>query len=213
MAVRLAQVRLEDFKALNPSLKKPVIFAAGTPQILLPCDNVAIFKENLAKQPPGTLATWTIWVAPSTLTPAKAAQMTDMREAELRAINNIPRGMLVKSGSTLLVRRKNSAPTAAPQQAVDNAQLALAPDIVLKRMVIHARSGDTIARVAARYDLPAATVARWNGKSAAAHLTRWEPVTLYLPVRPGRGHAHAASHRYGGKSVHTARAAKKRKKP
>ncbi|MDR2991619.1 MAG: transglycosylase SLT domain-containing protein [Burkholderiaceae bacterium] len=185
---RLAQIRLEDFKALNPSLKKPVIFAAGTPQILLPWDNVAIFKENLAKQPPGTLASWTIWVAPSTLTPAKAAQMVNVREAELRAINNIPHGMLVKRGSTLLVPRQDSAPAAAPQQEVDNARLALAPDIVLKPLVIRARGGDTIARVAARYDLPAATVARWNGRSAATRLTRWEPVTLYLPVRSARSH-------------------------
>ena len=212
-AARLAQVRPEDFKALNPSLKKPVIFAAGTPQILLPWDNVAIFKDNLAKQPPGSLATWTIWVAPSTLAPAKAAQMAGMSEAELRAINSIPRGMLVKSGSTLLVRRKDSAPAAAPQHVVDNAQLALAPAapaIVLKRMVVRARSGDTIARVAARYDLPAATVAGWNGKSAATRLTRWEPVTLYLPVRPGHEHARtrAAGHQRGGKGAHGAKAAR-----
>jgi membrane-bound lytic murein transglycosylase D len=217
VAARLAQVRLEDFKALNPSLKKPVIFAAGTPQILLPWDNVAVFRDNLAKQPPGSLATWTVWVAPSTLAPAKAAQMVDMSEAQLRAINNIPRGMLVKRGSTLLVRRKDSAPAAAPRQVVDNAQLALAPAIVLTRMVVHARSGDTIARVAARYDLPAATVAGWNGKSASAHLTRWDPVTLYLPVRAARKHARtetggrahtAASHRRGGKSVHPGQAAR-----
>jgi membrane-bound lytic murein transglycosylase D len=138
--------------------------------------------------------------------------MAGMGEAQLRAINSIPRGMLVKKGSTLLVPRKDSAPAAAPQQEVDNARLALAPDIVLKRMVIHARSGDTIARVAARYDLPAATVARWNDKSAAAPLTRWEPVTLYLPVRPGQGHAHAASHRHGHKGAHTGRSGKKGKK-
>jgi len=208
MAAHLAQVRLGDFKALNPSLKKPVIFASGTPQILLPWDNVAIFKQNLDQQPPGTLATWTVWVAPSTLAPAKAAEMTGMGEAELRAINNIPSGMLVKKGSTLLVRRQNSAPAAAPRRVVDNAQLALAPAIVLNRIVVHARSGDTIARIAARYDLPASTVAGWNGKSPSTHLTRWDPVTLYLPVRAAheRTHTDTAKHPRGGKSAHTSRA-------
>jgi membrane-bound lytic murein transglycosylase D len=197
MVVQLAQVRLEDFKALNPSLRKPIIFAAGTPQILLPWDNVAIFRENLAKQSPGTLATWTTWVAPSTLAPAKAAQMVGMSEADLRAINNIPRGMLVKAGSTLLVRRKDGSPTVAPLAEVDNARLALAPATVLKRVTVRARSGDTIARVAARYDLPAATVAGWNHKREATHLTRWEPVTLYLPMRAGH-EIHAGHHSRAG---------------
>jgi membrane-bound lytic murein transglycosylase D len=222
MAAQLAQVRLEDFKALNPSLRKPVIFAAGTPQILLPWDNAAIFKENLDKQPPGTLATWTTWVAPATLTPARAAQQAGMSEADLRGINNIPRGMLVKAGSTLLVRRGDGTPEAAPQEEVDNARLALAPATVLKHVTVRARSGDTIARVAARYDLPAATVAGWNGKSVATPLTRWEPVTLYLPVRTGRasagGHGARGHHHIGGKAEHAAKttakasAGKKKKK-
>jgi membrane-bound lytic murein transglycosylase D len=39
LAAKLAEVPLDDFKALNPSLSRPVILAAGTPQILLPWDN------------------------------------------------------------------------------------------------------------------------------------------------------------------------------
>jgi len=209
MAAQLAQVRLQDFKALNPSLRKPVIFAAGTPQILLPWDNVAIFKQNLSKQPPGTLATWITWVAPTTLTPAQAAQQVGMSEADLRAINDIPHGMRVKAGSTLLVRRKDGMPDVAPQAEVDNAQLALAPATVLKHVTVRARSGDTIARVAARYDLPAATVAGWNGKSVSTSLTRWEPVTLYLPMRPGHssGAGSWSKRRHKGKAVHGGKAA------
>ena len=61
MAARLAEVRLEDFKALNPSQRKPIIFAAGTPQVLLPWDNAAIFNKNLAAADPTTLASWTAW--------------------------------------------------------------------------------------------------------------------------------------------------------
>jgi membrane-bound lytic murein transglycosylase D len=36
VAAKLAEVSVEDFKALNPSASRPVILAAGTPQILLP---------------------------------------------------------------------------------------------------------------------------------------------------------------------------------
>ncbi|MEO8856413.1 MAG: transglycosylase SLT domain-containing protein, partial [Burkholderiaceae bacterium] len=47
LAAKLARVELDDFKALNPSANRPVILAAGTPQILLPWDNAAVFEANL----------------------------------------------------------------------------------------------------------------------------------------------------------------------
>ena len=47
LAARLAEVSVDDFKALNPSLNRPVILAAGTPQILLPWDNAEVFQSNL----------------------------------------------------------------------------------------------------------------------------------------------------------------------
>ncbi|MBN9320963.1 MAG: transglycosylase SLT domain-containing protein, partial [Delftia acidovorans] len=42
LVAKLADVSTDDFKALNPSFRKPVIFAAGTPEILLPWDNAKV---------------------------------------------------------------------------------------------------------------------------------------------------------------------------
>ena len=58
LAAKLAEVPLEDFKALNPSANRPVILAAGTPQILLPWDNAEVFQSNLdslRRRPSGQL--------------------------------------------------------------------------------------------------------------------------------------------------------------
>ena len=90
MAARLAEVRLEDFKALNPSQRKPIIFAAGTPQVLLPWDNAATFKKNLSAADPTTLASWTAWVAPATMPTREAAQRVHMDEDDLRQLNGVP---------------------------------------------------------------------------------------------------------------------------
>ncbi|HET8694536.1 MAG TPA: transglycosylase SLT domain-containing protein, partial [Aquabacterium sp.] len=65
LAARLAGLPSDEFNALNPSLNKPVILAAGTPQVLLPYDNASLFAHNL-KDYKGPLATWTAWVAPRT---------------------------------------------------------------------------------------------------------------------------------------------------
>ena len=183
VAARLAEVRVGDFKALNPSQRKPVIFAAGTPQILLPWNNADTFKQNLAKAAPGSLASWTAWVATETLPSRAVASRFGMDEDDFREMNNIPRGMVIKSGSTVVVRRSNGAAQAVASHVVNNAQLAYTPEIVLRRTSVRARTGDSIASVAARYDLPAATVAGWNHTNAHAGLKRGQAVVLYLPVR------------------------------
>jgi len=185
VAARLAEVRLEDFKALNPSQRKPVIFAAGTPQVLLPWNNAAVFKQNLARAKPDSLASWTAWVASSTLPSREVASRFGMDEDDFRDVNSIPRGMVIKTGSTVLVRRGNGALAAVDGQVVNNAQLAYTPEIVLRRTTVRARKGDSIASLAARFDLPAATVAGWNKSSERAALKRGQAVVLFLPVRAG----------------------------
>jgi hypothetical protein len=62
LAARLSGLTLEQFQQLNPQLNKPVILAAGTPQVLLPYDNANLFVSGLATHR-GTLASWTAWVA------------------------------------------------------------------------------------------------------------------------------------------------------
>ena len=47
LAANFSGVSMEDFKALNPSMSRPVILAAGTPEILLPWDNADRFQRRL----------------------------------------------------------------------------------------------------------------------------------------------------------------------
>ncbi len=209
IAAQLAQVRLDDFRALNPSHRKPIIFAAGTPQVLLPWDNAAIFKKNLAAADPAKLASWTAWVAPATMSPGEAARRTSMGESELRELNGVPRGVLIKQGSTLLVPRNGQGPAAVAGQVVDNARVAYTPEVVLRRTRVRARKGDTIAAIAERYDLPAATVAGWNKTGASAHVKTGHAVVLYLPVRASAVAPGAATPR-NAKSSEPSRATKKK---
>ncbi|MET4580160.1 transglycosylase SLT domain-containing protein [Ottowia thiooxydans] len=203
VAARLAEVRVEDFKALNPSQRKSIIFATGTPQILLPWENASKFKRNLESHDPAKLASWTAWVAPSNISAGEAARRVGMEEAEFRAVNAIPSGMLVRAGSTLLVPRGDSAPQAVPSHVLNNAQVAYAPEVVLKRFAVRARKGDSIARLAARYDLPAATVAGWNNTSANAGLKAGQTITVFLPVRAGASAA-ADAVRHGRRANNSA---------
>ncbi len=176
----LAGIQEQDFRSLNPSIKRPVVMAAGTPDILLPWDNAKQFEDRL-KSHRGPLASWTAWVAPSTMTISQVADQVGMSDAELRAVNNIPPRMKVKAGSSLLVRRSGARDRDVSEFVADNAQLSLAPEIILNRTQVRARKGDSLARLASRYGVSATSAAGWNRMSAGQRLKPGQRVTLFLP--------------------------------
>lgn len=189
LAAKLANVKIEDFKALNPSANRPVILASGTPQILLPWDNATIFEMGMESYKSDQLATWTAWVAPKTMTPAEAAKQVGMSEAELRSVNHIPPRMLVKSGSTLLVQRHKDKAADVTIQVADNAQLSLTPEIVLNKTHVKAVKGDTVASVAKRYKINPNIVAEWNKTAVTSTFKPGQQVVLFLPTRPAHKQA------------------------
>ena len=182
LAAKLAQVNLEDFKALNPSANRPVILAAGTPQILLPWDNAAIFLVNLQSQRSGQIASWTAWQAPSTMNPADAAKRVGMSEADLRTINNIPSGVVIQAGSTLLVPRSAEVRHDVAEHVADNGQLSLSPIPLVTRKTIRAGKNESVASIARRYQLSSASIADWNRVGATASFKPGQAVTVYLPA-------------------------------
>ncbi len=190
LAARLADITLADFQALNPSASKLVILASGTPQILLPWDNAALFNKNLAAYQTGQLASWTAWVAPSTLSVAAVAARVGMSEAELRSVNNIPPHMLVKEGSTLIVRRHG---TLAEQGDVDghtadSAQLSFSPEFVQKKISVKVSRKDTLASVARRYKVSPEQLALWNNlnQSPKAALRNGQILSVFVAVTSGQ---------------------------
>ena len=204
LAVRLAGMPLAEFQALNPQMNKPVILAAGTPQVLLPYDNASTFISGL-EQHRGPLATWTAWVAPKSMKTAQAAQQVGMAEAELRSVNNIPPHMVVKAGSTLLVPRSAQRHSDVSEQVADHAMMALAPDgPAVKRVAFRAgKKGDSVAAVAKRYRVGTDQVAQWNKVAASAHFAAGSTVVVFVPTR-------MAAVKHAGKKVAAGKASGKR---
>jgi membrane-bound lytic murein transglycosylase D len=186
VAVKLADVRLEDFKALNPSMKRPVILAAGTPQILLPWDNATVFERNLQAHANKPLATWTAWQAPKTMKPEEVAKQLGMPVEQLRSVNDIPLRMMITAGSTLLVHRKGQLNNDVTEHLADNGQLGLAPEMVLKRIVVKARKGDSLASLAARHGVSEANMASWNKLKVNAPLASGQTLTILVPSQGAR---------------------------
>ncbi|SHM85772.1 transglycosylase SLT domain-containing protein [Rhizobacter sp. OV335] len=180
LAVRLAGVSHDEFQTLNPQMNRPVILAAGTPQLLLPYDNAAQFVRSIGEHR-GPLATWTAWVAPRTLRPADAAKQVGMTEEQLREVNNIPPRMLVRAGSTLLVPRAESRQTDVSEHLADNAMMSLVSESpALRRMALKAGKRESVATVAQRYRVSAAQVALWNKTTVGANFKPGQTVYVFV---------------------------------
>ena len=186
LAAKLAQIPLDDFKALNPSANKPVILAAGKPYILLPWDNAEVFQNNLDGFAGARLASWTVWVVPQTMTVAAASKRSGMGEQQLRELNGIPPRMQIRAGSSLLVPRAAKLDQDVGTKVADNGQLSLTPEIVLQRIWVKAGKKDTVASIASRYKTTPANVAQWTSLSASAAFKPGQKVVVFVPANAAK---------------------------
>lgn len=181
-AAKLADITEDEFRALNPSLKHPVILASGSPRILLPWENAARFKRNLASAG-GDLASWTAWRVAKTASTATIAKQLGMAEGELRQINGIAPGRLVTAGSVLVVRRNGKADRDAPESLTDDARLDTQSAVVYRRAQLRFTPGETLAAVAKRYRLAASLLAKHNRLKTSTRLTAGHRLESYVLQR------------------------------
>jgi membrane-bound lytic murein transglycosylase D len=128
VAAQLAEMSVDEFKALNPQFKKPVITGEST-KILLPKENAEKFHLNLA-QWGHALSSWTTHkITSAKESIASLASKFDTTPEVIRQANNIPPQMRLKAGSTILVPKTSaSTGTDIAESILDNAQVAFEAD-------------------------------------------------------------------------------------
>jgi membrane-bound lytic murein transglycosylase D len=129
IAAQLAEMSVDEFKALNPQFKRPVITGDDRTKILLPQKNAEKFHLNLA-QWGQALSTWTthkITGAKESIT-SLASKFGTTPEV-IRQANNIPMQTRLKAGSTILVPKTSaSVGSDIAENIVDSAVMALEAD-------------------------------------------------------------------------------------
>jgi membrane-bound lytic murein transglycosylase D len=186
LAAQLAELPMDEFKALNPQFNRPVITGSSNTQILLPQGNAEKFKSNLAKWT-HALSSWTAHKITNARTRIEtiAAKFHTTPEV-IREANNIPPKMLLKAGSTILVPRIGSDSTAQQditQEIADSATLAMTPDVPESRRVnVTVKKNDTIRSIANRYRVTIAQIKSWNSLRHDK-LASGQKLELHLPNR------------------------------
>ncbi|MEM4986310.1 transglycosylase SLT domain-containing protein [Collimonas sp. H4R21] len=164
VAAQLAELSLDEFKALNPQFNRPVIIGSSDTKILLPESNAEKFKNNLTKWTQ-TLSSWTSHTVSSARERIETiAARFDTTPAIIREVNHIPPRMLLKAGSTILVPKTEAASSDITAEVADNATMAVTPDAPeTRRIYVKVGKRDTLASIASRYRVSVAQVKAWNG--------------------------------------------------
>lgn len=100
-AARLADTPLDEFLALNPSYRKPVI-PKGNQSLVIPADKEAVFRANLTDFNPSAPRWKAYEVGPGERIDAIAARL-GVTPQQLRTLNGLSSGSRLAEGQTLLV--------------------------------------------------------------------------------------------------------------
>ena len=165
VAAQLAELTISEFKELNPQFNRPVITGNADTKILLPAENVEIYKNNLSKWE-GPLSSWTAYTVGKNERIENIARRVGASPNILKEVNQVPGNMMVKAGSTLLIPKTTStADNDISQLVVDHASLTVTRDNV-KKISVSASRKDTLTSLAKRYRVSTAQLKDWNNLKA-----------------------------------------------
>lgn len=165
VAAKLAKLSLQDFRALNPAFNRPVILGVTAPQILLPYENARFFEKGI-KNYNQALSSWAAYRVRRSERPVDLANRLGISVKTLMAVNKIPVGVLLKSGSTVLVpKRLGSSGADIDAFVAENAVLAVEfYGASLKKRVIRTRSRFTVVSFAKTHKVLVSQLRQWNPK-------------------------------------------------
>lgn len=104
VAAHLAEVPIEEFRALNPAYNRPV--ANGESRLVLPADKAEIFRTNLARHDK-PLVTWQTYTLRKGDRLERISRAFGITLARLREVNGITPRMKLGSGHSVLVPARN----------------------------------------------------------------------------------------------------------
>ena len=163
VAARLAEMSLDDFRALNPQFGPYVIAGGNEVKILLPKENAEKFRKNLSlwTRP---LSSWTAYQVTSPREKVEdIAARLNISPDVIRQANNIPSRSVLKFGSAILVPKTAGYDRDIAPELVENAKLAWERDLPATRLVtVPVRKPARLASIAKRYRVSVAELKSWN---------------------------------------------------
>ena len=147
LAAQLAEMPLDEFKALNPSFNRGVILGSHEPTLLLPADRIGIFETNLRAYS-GSLSSWHTHELSRGETLSTVARKYGTSVATLRKANGLGTRSRISAGDILMVPASRQAePTLVASAGVTPVRTTK----TVQARTYKVRKGDTLSSIARQY--------------------------------------------------------------
>jgi len=158
LAAQLADISEEEFAALNPAHKRPVILQDSNDLILLPIDKMATFQANLESYDK-PLVSWQSYKPKKGERLDKLAPRFGLSLENLKSVNGLTTRGNISTGQTLLVPLNGEE--SESKFEVFNMHLAPTDSRTKTKHIV--RRGETLGSLARRYHVSIAKLEQWNG--------------------------------------------------
>jgi len=142
--IQLSEITREQFLALNPSYYGPVILSGFNQEILLPYGKAELFKKNLSTNTT-PLTSWTVVKLDKTDTVDSVASRLNADADQIRDVNKIPKGMKIRSGSTIIIPKNETHKGNVPIELAQNPSLSLEREFVPVPVVMRCKGKKCVA--------------------------------------------------------------------
>ncbi|WAV94045.1 transglycosylase SLT domain-containing protein [Oxalobacter aliiformigenes] len=205
VAARLAEMSLDDFRALNSQFGPYVIAGGNEVKILLPKENAEKFRKNLSlwTRP---LSSWTAYQVTSPREKVEdIAARLNISPDVIRQANNIPSRSVLKFGSAILVPKTAGYDRDIAPELVENAKLAWERDLPATRLVtVPVRKPARLASIAKRYRVSVAELKSWN-KINGDTVKKGTILKVHVPYRSAAATTRARTKAIRAADVRTSR--------
>lgn len=179
LAAELADVPENEFAALNPAHRRPIIRIEDSPRtLLLPVNKAKTFVTNLENYDK-SLVSWRVYRVKEAESIEDLSRRYKISVNELAEINGIAINGTVRKGQTLLVPRSKKRNRENDYLAQNSEHGKRSTSLSLNNQVTYiVQKGDTLYDIARRYGIGIKEIKSWNGISE--RLSIGQELTLRL---------------------------------
>ncbi|MFV8817281.1 LysM peptidoglycan-binding domain-containing protein [Haliea sp. E17] len=168
-AAALADVDLGTLRALNPGQLRWATSPSGAQELLLPVDAAPGFESRVAELDTGSRVRWRHYQIRRGDSLIEIARRFDIQVGTLRAANQL-KGSFIRAGDTLLIPYGNNWA----------GSLAMQADQGRTRRGYRVKRGDSLYRIASRFQVSIDDIIDWNSLDPGAYLQPGQQLTLYV---------------------------------
>lgn len=169
-AAALAEVDIATIRALNPGQLRWATSPEQAPEILLPPGTAERFSEGVADLTPDDRVQWQHYRISNGDNLISIARKFDTEVGLLREVNGI-RGSMIRAGDTLMI----------PMGSAWASSLAMAATTTEPtRQGYRVRRGDSLYRIAGRFNVSVNDIIAWNSLDPGDYLQPGQQLTLYV---------------------------------